>query len=130
MPQGSYEAVRVVIGEGEGQNWWCVLFPPLCIISSTDEGLSLGSRKEAQVSFKCLELLPREHVSVFITLRKIPKMTLSPNLLFDILSPLAGTGLSRSIFVVMAIIVTAKGGNLMATQVILDAPAKLNLTLT
>ena len=59
LPQGSYEAVRVVIGEGEGQNWWCVLFPALCIISSTDEGLSLGSRKEAQVSFKCLELLPQ-----------------------------------------------------------------------
>ncbi len=30
LPAGEYESVRVVIGEGEGQNWWCVLFPPLC----------------------------------------------------------------------------------------------------
>ncbi len=31
LPSGRYEAVRVVIGQGEGANWWCVLFPPLCI---------------------------------------------------------------------------------------------------
>lgn len=30
LPAGNYEAVRVVIGEGQGANWWCVLFPPLC----------------------------------------------------------------------------------------------------
>jgi len=32
LPAGEYEAVRVVIGEGKGSNWWCVLFPPLCFI--------------------------------------------------------------------------------------------------
>lgn len=30
LPAGSYEALRIVIGEGEGQNWWCVVFPTLC----------------------------------------------------------------------------------------------------
>lgn len=30
LPAGDYEAVRVIIGEGTGENWWCVLFPPLC----------------------------------------------------------------------------------------------------
>ena len=35
LPAGSYEAVRVVIGKGEGSNWWCVLFPPLCFIDLT-----------------------------------------------------------------------------------------------
>lgn len=30
FPAGSYESVRILIGEGAGQNWWCVLFPPLC----------------------------------------------------------------------------------------------------
>lgn len=30
LPAGNYEAVRVVIGQGQGANWWCVLFPPLC----------------------------------------------------------------------------------------------------
>ncbi|WP_242847890.1 stage II sporulation protein R [Inediibacterium massiliense] len=32
LPAGNYEALRVVIGKGEGQNWWCVMFPPLCFI--------------------------------------------------------------------------------------------------
>ena len=32
-PKGEYSAVRVVLGDGKGQNWWCVMFPPLCIIS-------------------------------------------------------------------------------------------------
>ncbi len=32
LPAGNYEALRVVIGSGEGKNWWCVLFPPLCFI--------------------------------------------------------------------------------------------------
>ena len=30
FPAGEYLSVRVLIGEGKGQNWWCVLFPPLC----------------------------------------------------------------------------------------------------
>jgi stage II sporulation protein R len=33
-PAGDYEALRVTIGEGKGQNWWCVLFPPLCFVDS------------------------------------------------------------------------------------------------
>lgn len=41
LPAGNYEAVRVVIGEGGGQNWWCVLFPPMCFVDAaqvdTDE---------------------------------------------------------------------------------------------
>lgn len=32
LPAGDYEALRVVIGEGQGSNWWCVLFPPLCFV--------------------------------------------------------------------------------------------------
>jgi stage II sporulation protein R len=31
MPEGVYTAVRVTIGEGAGKNWWCVMFPPLCL---------------------------------------------------------------------------------------------------
>jgi len=33
LPAGDYEALRVVIGEGQGSNWWCVLFPPLCFVN-------------------------------------------------------------------------------------------------
>ncbi|MGI6588081.1 MAG: stage II sporulation protein R [Peptococcia bacterium] len=32
LPAGKYEALRLVIGEGKGANWWCVLFPPLCFV--------------------------------------------------------------------------------------------------
>ena len=31
-PAGEYEAVLITIGEGEGANWWCVLFPPMCFL--------------------------------------------------------------------------------------------------
>ena len=36
LPAGNYLALRVIIGEGEGKNWWCVVFPPLCSQSSAD----------------------------------------------------------------------------------------------
>lgn len=32
LPAGDYEALRVVIGQGQGANWWCVLFPPICFV--------------------------------------------------------------------------------------------------
>ncbi len=32
FPAGIYEALRVEIGEAKGQNWWCVMFPPLCFV--------------------------------------------------------------------------------------------------
>lgn len=36
LPAGSYQALRIVIGEGEGQNWWCVAFPPLCLGAASE----------------------------------------------------------------------------------------------
>ncbi len=36
-PEGDYRALRIVLGEGEGHNWWCVMFPPLCISEITEE---------------------------------------------------------------------------------------------
>ncbi|EPY2272209.1 stage II sporulation protein R [Clostridium sporogenes] len=35
LPQGQYEAYKIVIGNGQGQNWWCVMFPPLCFVDVT-----------------------------------------------------------------------------------------------
>ncbi|MDD3840270.1 MAG: stage II sporulation protein R [Clostridia bacterium] len=32
FPAGRYQALKVVIGEGKGKNWWCVMFPPLCFV--------------------------------------------------------------------------------------------------
>lgn len=31
LPSGNYQAINVIIGNGEGHNWWCVMFPPLCL---------------------------------------------------------------------------------------------------
>ena len=33
-PAGRYDALRIVLGEGEGHNWWCVMFPPLCLVET------------------------------------------------------------------------------------------------
>jgi len=38
FPAGNYNALTVTIGQGQGENWWCVLFPPLCLIGLTPEG--------------------------------------------------------------------------------------------
>lgn len=35
LPQGEYEAYKIVIGSGKGHNWWCVMFPPLCFVDIT-----------------------------------------------------------------------------------------------
>ena len=37
LPAGYYTAIKVVIGEGKGQNWWCVMFPPMCLPSAVAE---------------------------------------------------------------------------------------------
>lgn len=69
LPAGNYEALRVVIGEGQGANWWCVVFPPLCTAAgesvaktATDGGLSPGQihlitedSETYVIAFKCLE---------------------------------------------------------------------------
>lgn len=54
FPPGQYTAVRVVLGEGAGQNWWCVLFPPLCLenLKKSPEGL--------EVKIKLVEVLKNQ----------------------------------------------------------------------
>ncbi len=37
LPAGKYDAVRVLIGEAEGQNWWCVMFPPMCLPAAQNQ---------------------------------------------------------------------------------------------
>lgn len=34
LPAGEYESLRVVLGEGKGHNWWCVVFPPICLTAA------------------------------------------------------------------------------------------------
>ena len=44
-PAGNYDALRILIGEGEGHNWWCVMFPPLCL-GAVEEYESSNSDEE------------------------------------------------------------------------------------
>ena len=45
LPAGTYDALRVKIGEASGQNWWCVMFPPLCFVD-VSSGIVPDSSKE------------------------------------------------------------------------------------
>ncbi len=71
LPAGTYRALRIVIGEGKGQNWWCVVFPPLCLGAVTEDtaetalaggfsedevSLITGESEGYVVKFKCVEL--------------------------------------------------------------------------
>ena len=46
FPQGNYEAFRVIIGEGKGQNWWCVMFPSLCFVDESKNSVDSSSLKD------------------------------------------------------------------------------------
>lgn len=77
FPEGEYTSLRIIIGEGEGKNWWCCLFPPLCLSSATSQAenedafISVGLTGEQykiitetdtpkyKVRFKILEVIQR-----------------------------------------------------------------------
>ncbi|WP_352420293.1 stage II sporulation protein R [Proteiniborus sp.] len=63
LPAGEYQALRVVIGEGKGQNWWCVMFPPLCFIDITN-GLTDGKTKD-----ELRKVLTEEEFNMIISAR-------------------------------------------------------------
>lgn len=47
FPQGEYEAYRILIGKAKGQNWWCVMFPPLCFVDETKNIVDSSEIKES-----------------------------------------------------------------------------------
>ncbi|MEG2537593.1 MAG: stage II sporulation protein R [Hydrogenoanaerobacterium sp.] len=49
MPAGRYDAVRVYIGEGKGRNWWCVMFPPMCL-PAAKAGASVSEKSPQQLA--------------------------------------------------------------------------------
>lgn len=73
LPAGNYRALRVTIGAGEGHNWWCVVFPTLCVstaadwqdtavsggLTEEDVNLMSGADEGYVLRFKCLELLDK-----------------------------------------------------------------------
>ena len=58
FPSGYYDALKVEIGESSGQNWWCVMFPPLCFVNTTTGIVSDESKETLQ------ENLSKEEYSI------------------------------------------------------------------
>ena len=67
LPAGYYKAVKVVIGKGEGKNWWCVMFPPMClpatnsdvnvdIVLNKNEKNIVNNGKKYEFKFKIIEI--------------------------------------------------------------------------
>lgn len=67
LPAGRYDAFRIIIGEGEGHNWWCVMFPPMCFSVAednsdlaqvlTEEQMDIAENKTSyEYKFKIVEL--------------------------------------------------------------------------
>jgi stage II sporulation protein R len=60
-PAGDYEALRITIGQGKGENWWCVLFPPLCFIDMSNGDAVEQSSESLSASLKPTQpALPKE----------------------------------------------------------------------
>lgn len=71
FPAGEYYSLRINLGQAEGKNWWCVLFPPLCTNASTAKqslcdmgisrsGVKVYTKRRYVFRFKILELFGRE----------------------------------------------------------------------
>ena len=57
-PAGNYQAVKIVLGAGEGNNWWCVIFPPLCLIAvpedEEDKPAAEDDRDDQNIRYKSI----------------------------------------------------------------------------
>ena len=52
LPSGDYDALRVKIGDAKGQNWWCVMFPPLCFVNISSGIVPDDSKDELKESME------------------------------------------------------------------------------
>lgn len=68
LPAGEYLALKVILGEGKGHNWWCIMFPPLCLPAATenadlnavfgeDEVTLIESSPKYEIRFKIIEII-------------------------------------------------------------------------
>ena len=71
FPAGNYEALNITLGNGDGANWWCVVFPPLCLLDEGTEGGDISDKEKAaydnlteeerlQLRWKLIEILQQE----------------------------------------------------------------------
>lgn len=73
MPAGAYSALRILIGKAEGHNWWCVMYPPLCIPAVSQPQTAeewfdaetcdlLEHPERYEIRFKCVEWMEKLHL--------------------------------------------------------------------
>ena len=63
LPQGEYDALRVVLGDGEGENWWCVMYPPLCFTESA-RGVVAQEELQDVISPVSGAMISEEHITL------------------------------------------------------------------
>jgi len=75
LPAGDYTAVKVIIGDGKGENWWCVMFPPMClpaaegekelsdVLSEKEENLTKKNPR-FEIRFKIVELIEKIRIKL------------------------------------------------------------------
>jgi stage II sporulation protein R len=63
LPSGTYTSLKIILGEGEGSNWWCVMYPPLCLDAALSESTLLTPEEKFLITdngycikFKLLEV--------------------------------------------------------------------------
>lgn len=71
LPAGNYDGVRIILGEGAGQNWWCVMYPPLCFTDSAvgemnDKSLDILKETMGQTEY---EIVSGENVKAVPALK-------------------------------------------------------------
>lgn len=59
LPEGNYTCLKVILGEGKGENWWCIAYPPLCFCEEvfgemTDSSLALLENRLSRESFRAI----------------------------------------------------------------------------
>jgi len=71
FPPGLYEAVQILIGEGAGANWWCLMFPPLCYVdmTATEEGRQQLSDTVSDEGFRLMMHQEEENRSLTVRFR-------------------------------------------------------------
>ncbi|KRU24886.1 stage II sporulation protein R [Clostridium botulinum] len=80
LPQGKYEAYKIVIGNGKGQNWWCVMFPPLCFVDVTKGEVSTKKTEQKmkkvlkEEELKCINNSKNSYEIKFKVVEKINKL--------------------------------------------------------
>ncbi len=67
FPAGEYSAVKVILGKGDGENWWCVLYPPLCFLNA---GSDEESKKYAQENEGRIQV--RSRLAEWVKALKLP----------------------------------------------------------